>query len=332
MAALVVSVDVGKTGCRAALFEGNRRLCQVEYEGARGAADGRGLSATLRAVDAVASRLDPGEQLVDAVGAGVAGLGQAADEAATVAEHLSACFGTRKVAVASDMVTSHAGALLGAPGVVVAAGTGTVALAVDEAGRAGRADGWGYLIGDDGSGYAIGRAGLRGALKYHERRGGSALLYRLAERRYGPPGQIPGLVQGADNPAREIAAFASDVAGAAREGDRMAAEIWRNAAVALADTTAAAVRLIAADTNPVTVSLTGGLSKVEDLFATPWASEVLECLPNARVRPAAGDALDGGRVLAVSRDGLHETLTYRLDGPPRRQLSEHDSGAAAGMP
>lgn len=309
---VIVSFDVGKTGCRAALFEGSRRINEIEHTGACGAADAQGLAAALSAMDAAACRLGLEGQRVDAVGAGVAGLGQAWDNAETVAEHLAASFSTRRVAVTSDMTTSHAGALLGTPGVVVAAGTGAVALAVDEGGRSARADGWGYLLGDDGSGYAIGRAGLRSALSYYERRGGSALLYRLAEVRYGPLRMMPGHIHGASNPAREVAAFTADVAEAAREGDPEATDIWRNAAAALADTTAAATRLIADAAAPVSVTITGGLSRVGDLLAGPFASELLERLPNARLQPAVGDALDGGRVLATDHSGPHEALTFRL--------------------
>jgi N-acetylglucosamine kinase-like BadF-type ATPase len=80
-------------------------------------------------------------------------------------------FATNSIVLASDITTSHAGALGGAPGVVVAAGTGAAALALDQEGRSAICDGWGYLLGDEGSGYAIGRAGLASALREHDGRG-----------------------------------------------------------------------------------------------------------------------------------------------------------------
>ncbi len=84
--------------------------------------------------------------------------------------------------VSDDAVTAHLGALGGEPGVVIVAGTGAIALAVDEV--AARADGWGTRLGDDGGGYWIGRAGLAAALRAHDGRGGSRELLARAMARF----------------------------------------------------------------------------------------------------------------------------------------------------
>ena len=52
------------------------------------------------------------------------------------------------------------------PGVVVISGTGSIAYGRNREGEAARAGGWGYVLGDEGSGYWIGRAALaRGAAR-----------------------------------------------------------------------------------------------------------------------------------------------------------------------
>ncbi|MEQ4209482.1 BadF/BadG/BcrA/BcrD ATPase family protein [Actinopolymorpha sp. B9G3] len=64
--------------------------------------------------------------------------------------------------VVEDVYLAHAGALNG-PGTVLCVGTGTNVLAVGATGGYTSLDGWGPILGDRGSGYAIGLAGLRAA-------------------------------------------------------------------------------------------------------------------------------------------------------------------------
>ncbi|MYS50866.1 ATPase, partial [Streptomyces sp. SID6013] len=80
----------------------------------------------------------------------------------------------------SDAVTAHAGALGGRAGVVLAIGTGSVAVGIGADGTYARVDGWGPLLGDDGSGARIGTAGLRAALRAHDGRGPATALLDAA--------------------------------------------------------------------------------------------------------------------------------------------------------
>ena len=67
----------------------------------------------------------------------------------------------------------------GAPGVVIIAGTGSIAYGRNARSEAARAGGWGYMLGDEGSGYWIGRAALRAVLRDADRRGPATALTRL---------------------------------------------------------------------------------------------------------------------------------------------------------
>ena len=58
-------------------------------------------------------------------------------------------------------------------------------LAIDGEGGCHRADGWGHLLGDDGSGFAVGRAGLASAMRAVDGRGGSRPLLERALARFG---------------------------------------------------------------------------------------------------------------------------------------------------
>jgi len=140
MSASVIGIDLGKTGCRAALWIGSSRM-DAEGTGAPGLAASGGVAVAEAAILAVAVPLLRALGLAEAVGVGAAGALAAPGAARELAERLCASLPARRVAVASDATTSHAGALRGGPGVVLAAGTGVVALAIGSDGATHRADG-----------------------------------------------------------------------------------------------------------------------------------------------------------------------------------------------
>jgi N-acetylmuramic acid 6-phosphate etherase len=317
----VLAFDVGKTGCRGAVFDGDARVTTAETSGGAGLAEEHGVASTVQAVTATARGLDA--EGADLVVVGVAGFARAAHKAeelaAQLADRLDAAglAGVAELALASDMTLAHAGALGGGPGVVVSAGTGAVALGVDRTGRWAVGDGWGYLLGDEGSGYAVGRAGLAGALRHHDGRGGSALLHRLATERYGDVGRLPALVHGSANVARDVAAFAADVRRAAEAGDEAAVTSWAEAGRALAHAVAGAARVLEHD--DVVVTRVGGLFAAGTLLTEPFEAELAVVLPRARCVPAQGDALDGARLLARESTLPHEALVRRIRTAPTRK-------------
>ena len=87
--------------------------------------------------------------------------------------------------VTGDADTAQAGAFLGGPGVVVIAGTGSMAFGRN-GDRHARAGGHGFLLGDEGSAYWIGRAAVRAALRWEDRLGGSELIHRTVLAATGP--------------------------------------------------------------------------------------------------------------------------------------------------
>ena len=98
----------------------------------------------------------------------------------------------------------------------MAAGTGTVCVA-RRGERCAKVDGWGALLGDAGSGFAIGRAGLDPALRHADGRGGSEALLGAAERRYAPLPELSERIYGAAGAhAARSPASRADVARAGR--------------------------------------------------------------------------------------------------------------------
>ncbi len=81
-----------------------------------------------------------------------------------------------RVKLVHDTVIAHAGALGGEPGVVVIAGTGSAAYAVFGDGSSHFEGGWGYLFGDEGSAFWIGRSAISLAAYHGDCEGTRALL------------------------------------------------------------------------------------------------------------------------------------------------------------
>ncbi|WP_241984928.1 MULTISPECIES: N-acetylglucosamine kinase [unclassified Cryobacterium] len=106
---------------------------------------------------------------IGTVSAGISGFTQSDAEAAALLR-LGGDLGVREVFLAHDSVTSYLGSLGDTLGAVIAVGTGVVTLAVG-AHDVARVDGWGYLIGDAGSGYWIGRAALDAVVRDYDGRG-----------------------------------------------------------------------------------------------------------------------------------------------------------------
>ncbi|MEU0041027.1 BadF/BadG/BcrA/BcrD ATPase family protein [Streptomyces sp. NPDC006333] len=318
----VLAVDLGKTGCRAVLWTGPDSPDHPvrEVPGAPGLAESGGVDAAVAAVtaaaafgDELASGLPSGR--LDAVCVGAAGA--AADPAAarSLAELLLDALPTDEVAVTSDAVTAHAGALGGGAGVVLAAGTGSVTVGIGEGGTFARVDGWGPWLGDEGSGAWIGRAGLRAALRSHDGRGPATALTGAAADRYGDLDRLPAAVGHSANPARLTATFAPLVAAAAADGDAVAAEIMHDAAAALAEAVVAAARRVGG-TRPLPVAVTGGLTGIGAALMDPFADLLGASGLPLRVTPALGDPLHGARLLALDSAGPHEPLVIRVHRTP----------------
>ena len=212
-------------------------------------------------------------------------------------------FGVRTVALVADAVTAYAGALGPHPGAVVAAGTGLIAIGTDLTSWR-RADGWGHLLGDCGSGAWIGRAGLEAALRAHDGRpGGSTALLARAEELFGPARELPGrLYPRTDRPAL-LASFAPEVAACA-ESDPVSDGILREAARHMADSAVA----VCPTAGEPRVTLTGGLFKTGAALVVPLEEELKRRLPHARRVTAAGGPLEGSVQIATELVGSSLTL------------------------
>ena len=306
MTASTLAIDAGQTQVRAALYP-------IDSEGGPGPGVAPGVrrmdsadvgpdtvaGAVLEAVGA----LGPLEAVPGAIGLGLSGFEIAAEpDLGRIADALRERVGPAPVAIATDGATSLLGALAGRPGGVVAAGTGTVAMAYDGS-RWAKVDGTGSVLGDAGSGFAIGRAGLDAALRHHDGRGGSRVLAETAARRFGPLDQLPLCISRADPPTRAVAAFAADVAELAGGGEPAAIEILAEAGRELAVSGCAALGRVFAPGEQAPLSCTGNVFRAGQALTAAFASTVGELRPGTRIEAPAGGSLDG-----AARLGDHEPV------------------------
>lgn len=90
----------------------------------------------------------------------------------------------KNIRVVSDGVIALEGAFPGSAGCILISGTGSVIFGKNKNGEIFRAGGFGNKIGDEGSGYSIGRAGLNAVSKYFDGRGDKTLLAGYLQKQF----------------------------------------------------------------------------------------------------------------------------------------------------
>jgi N-acetylmuramic acid 6-phosphate etherase len=145
-------------------------------------------------------------------------------------------------------------------GIAVISGTGSIAFGRSPDGRIARAGGWGWALGDEGSGYAIGLAALRAVARAADGRGPRTTLTEaiLARWSLAGPEALVGEVYRTPFPRAEISALATLVEVVADEGDEVALTILRDSGWELALAATSVARALEF-TGPTPGGLAGGV-------------------------------------------------------------------------
>ncbi|MBL0388616.1 N-acetylglucosamine kinase [Tumebacillus sp. ITR2] len=146
-------------------------------------------------------------------------------------------------------------------GIVLIAGTGSVAYGRNEAGEETRVGGWGYLLGDEGSGYDLGRRAITSVLRAYDGRDPQTALTELVLNAYGvqEPTDLLPLVYGETSSRGHVAQSARLVFDAATAGDLVAQALVEGAADELAALVVALLQKMNVTARRLTVVLAGGL-------------------------------------------------------------------------
>jgi N-acetylglucosamine kinase-like BadF-type ATPase len=180
-------------------------------------------------------------------------------------------------------------------GIVLIAGTGSICYGRDHAGRAARSGGWGYILGDEGSGWWIGRETLAAVMRAADGRGPATLLTEGVLKHFGFS-HVTELVQEVyyrDPRRRAVAGLSGVVQSAAEAGDVVARQILS----AAADELVLAVRSVATRLEmrgqQFPLILSGSLFRVLPTLFSEVARRLPEVAPRSQptvldVEPAMG--------------------------------------------
>jgi N-acetylglucosamine kinase-like BadF-type ATPase len=138
--------------------------------------------------------------------------------------------------VTHDAEIALLGATAGEPGIIIIAGTGSMAFGRNAQGRTARAGGWGYIFGDEGGAFDITRRAVRAALQHEEGWGPPTIMRDLLLKETGAADAngLLHLFYAPEYPRKRVASLCPLVTRAAEEGDRVALGIFNTAAAELA--------------------------------------------------------------------------------------------------
>ncbi len=168
---------------------------------------------------------------------------------------------SRRFHITHDAEIALTGATAGEPGIIVIAGTGSIAYGRNLAGRTARAGGWGYVFGDEGGAFDITRRALRAALRLEEGWGPGTCLREMLLEATGAP-DANGLLHSFYTPEftrQQIAGLSKLVSKAAEGGDEIAVQILLDSALELVNYAEGVFRTLFMPGERVQVAHAGGV-------------------------------------------------------------------------
>jgi N-acetylglucosamine kinase-like BadF-type ATPase len=239
---------------------------------------------------------------VDFLVAGFAGAGR--KQAQEIMESVLRKIGFREnISITSDLEIAHYGAFLGAAGIVLNAGTGSSAMCCDSSGAIVRCGGWGYLIGDEGSAYHMGRLAFGNIFKSLD---GSIADTSLSETlcnefQLAAVEELITRLYSGTILRSSISAFAPRVFHAAQEGDSVAREIVAECGSALGALVETLLKRARFDVRPVPLCCTGGMFENRDLLL-PLIYEVVK--NEVRIAKPRFAALEGAVLMGFDKANI----------------------------
>jgi N-acetylglucosamine kinase-like BadF-type ATPase len=206
--------------------------------------------------------------------------------------------------VTDDAVTALYGGVGSGEGIILISGTGSICYGRNRLGQTRRAGGWGYIAGDEGSGYDIGLHALRHALRSFDGREASSTLTGLVMEHVRQSGlDVVELVYRSGGGRNAIAQLAPLVDEAYAQGDSFAENILEYAARELMLSVKAVAGGLVAGNMEFKLALAGSVLEKSEYIRKRITEQMAEEYPLAMVFPAKDDAAWGAVRIALEHAG-----------------------------
>jgi len=203
-----------------------------------------------------------------------------------------------EIEVVGDMVIALESAFGAGPGVVMIAGTGSIAYGRNSTGQTARAGGCGFAVSDEGSGHWIGRSAVAAALRAYDEGQSTVLLESLMKSWGVESREQMILVANASSPP-DFPGLMRTVLSAAEAGDPTARMVLTQAGAELAALAKIVIRRLFAEAETVPVAMSGGVFRncalVRQVFYNGLRSEYPDASLSANVIDPVKGALELAR-------------------------------------
>jgi N-acetylglucosamine kinase-like BadF-type ATPase len=216
--------------------------------------------------------------------------------------------GLNSFVVESDARIALEGAFSGNPGIIVIAGTGSIVFGKDSEGVIHRAGGWGRIVGDEGSGYSIGREVFRVVARIIDGRIIKSNLLELLSKEFHLSTQLM-IVDALYKQQFDVASVVPLALKAAETGDTYAKEIFHNAALDLLGPISNVVKKIKPKKREIVpLAFIGSLLSNQNLYSKRMSTLIKKTLPQVRVSEPEGSPIKGAGI--IGRRLLEELLAH----------------------
>lgn len=242
---------------------------------------------------------------IDHIFLGLAGAGRESDRKEITALFSDTEF-AKKITVDSDATAALAGAFGTDPGIIIISGTGAICFGKNSEGKIVRSGGWGYLLGDEGSGYFIGREAIIAVLKDLDGRGEKTKLRNRLEKHFNLNSIdqiIPQIYQNKIDRVA-IADLAPIVFEQAHQGDAIAEEIIRRAGKELGILAKAVAQRLNFENDEIKVALIGSIFKQKEMLVNDISKELYEISWNIEIADPMFAPQYGAALLALQKAGI----------------------------
>src|SRR4051794_2849124 len=283
---------------------GTKTVCLLADAQGAIVSEGRGAGANLHTAGELAVEKVLHEAMEAAIGdraitpsaicLGIAGVDRE-DEARTVRAIMRRIGYKSRILVVNDALIGLVAGAGDDAGIAINAGTGSIVYGRNAAFEAARAGGWGHMIGDEGSGYWIGRESLAAVMRASDGRGPDTQLTAEILRHFNvdDESRLPRIVYDREQPRVSVAALGPIVQRVAALGDAVATRILERAAEELVLAARSVATRLEMRGDAFTFYLAGGVFGVVPWLAAELPGRLLEVAPRAQTQildeePAVG--------------------------------------------